>query len=309
MSTDNDTNEQELKNVPDIANELQNIYHEDYLETFPEDERKVHAQRILLSRLMQGQLVEADPYEIHVLDYEEPRTIERDDDEDLTIANVYGIGQRIADDGDEPLGYIQATFFNEDASAVQGAERGKTYRTVFTGAYDEGVYDVNAVSNTKFQNGDQDDLDPVEAAEALFDRTLIADAENEISQTPQDVKLVKGNVVMGRVGSSDSGFRYGLYQVMDDSVSTGTEGERPEVLSVMCRPSQVRFGSGSEVYVIGRITDDDEYGVGMNADAIIPRLEIPIDEQQLAPEDGDGDEDGGENAEVDSGDINFSDFE
>lgn len=315
---ENIVKEQGLSLVPDVAEEIQSIFNEEYLERFPEEERLQHAARIYLSRAMRGQLVQADPHEIFVLDKTEPRTFDkRDGSGKITIANLYGVGKRITDDDEPnaPLGYIRATFFDEDVDAVQDADRGETYRAVFSGSWDEDVgevpvYDLNGTSATSFSSPmeDAEEMEATDVVEQLFDRVLLTEADQNISSTPEDVKLIKANVIVGQVGTSDSGNKYGRYTVMDESVqSTRSEDGGLDVLSAMVDPSQVRWGGGSELYIIGAINNDEEYGLGMDADAVIPSLGIPNDQ---TPDTTEEESEESEPAEVDSSEaVNFDDFE
>ena len=122
---------------------------------------------------------------------------------------------------------------------------------------------------------EQADIDIEAVLTSLFPLVPIAEAEDNLSKPKKnDLRLVKGNVHREGVHTSDSGYTYGRYSLIDDSLDV-EDIKKNGGLSVMVDKSQVIFNVGSDLYILGELDKDDQYGVGMAGNMIYATIPIP----------------------------------
>ena len=267
------------RKLPEVAEEMVKIFNEPFLAHVPEEERLVHVARIQYARLMQSFLIQGEPYEVYILDKTPAREITNKKGQKQLIASLYGIGRKVKGESDakeHPIGFVNVVAFDKDAEKLQTAVEGMTYQSMFSGKFSDGIYNLNCDSKTNFESpvAGAPKLDPAEVLERIFKRVYVKQAGEHVSKSPGDLKMVKCNTIFSIVKPGKNGRNYGRYVVMDES-QTPQEVQGGGGLSIMVDPSQVKYGQGTQLIILGAITKSEQYGVGMNGAVVIP-VGIPV---------------------------------
>lgn len=199
-------------------------------------------------------------------------------DNDDRPGSVYGIGA--IPNVSEPK-FVIINAWQEEKKMIDEMTAGKSYEVKVNrqSAVKEQV-EYQFVSTSKIKESDfieDADNDKIEnLIKNFFDRTKIKDAETNTSRPNDytDFKMVKG-MVQNHMIRGDTG----MYFLQDDSVPL-EDVEPNSALTIFTPPRMMEYGRYSELMVIGRITEsnNDEYGVSMNAVGLIPLIETPLDE-------------------------------
>jgi len=246
-----------------------------------------------------------------ILDFTKPRKITPKDTskEPFIRADINGIAICVEEDAtpkEQELNYFNLALFRDNTKLIEEIECGKTYKTKVNGKFDNGIWNLNGIDGTtRFTIAkEQLETDIEEFLTEQFPLVQIAEAEFNTSNLKKknDLKLVRGNVTYAGVHTSESGYTYGRYVLIDDSLDI-EDLKRNGGLSIMCDPSQVRYSEGSDLLILGEITKNDER-IGMSAKAVIPIIPIPREIQEDEDEDEDIDDD-----DVDDDEKDFVDEE
>lgn len=279
--------------MKDAAREMLEISQREMLADKPEEERIEHAARIYRARdVFQRQGSGAERYTFHVVDKRGPSTIpaenRQDADTDLRIANVYGVARQ--ESGDETAeAWAELALWDDDASKVHDAERGVTYVLDAGGDglnMNGDIFNLNAVSSTQFDTEAEEGLDltAAEAVREAYELIPLKDADQHIATSRDDLRLVRGDVVLATTGTGNNG-TYGQFTIVDDSV-TSNDFEDHGGVTVFTEAGQVRYDSGASLFFLGPVNHDDEYGPGMNVRAIVPDFVAPDMEREPGVEVG-----------------------
>jgi len=122
-----------------------------------------------------------------------------------------------------------------------------------------------------------DNMGPKKAFELLkgfVPLIKIKNAPNNISQKGNytDFKMIRGIVDRHLIKGKTN-----MYFVSDDSVNLG---EPNSAMTVFCSPELMKYGTYSELALVGTISEsnDEKYGPSMNAVGILPIVDLPIEE-------------------------------
>lgn len=283
--------ERDVSEVMDeLVKDLKGIANQAFLKHFDDGEKIEHALRILKATHVNPLTQSGMSFEMYILDYTSPKKVTPRDKtkEPYMRADVYGFALCTENEltpQEEEVHYFELPLFGDNSELVDDLEIGETFTAKVNGNLVKGIWELSALDGvTVFKPSEQEiEIEPEEALQSMFPIVPIADAEFNLTnvRVRSDKKLVRGNVTYQAVQTSDSGYTYGRYVVIDDSLDI-EDIKKQGGLSIMVDKSQVRFVEGSDLLFLGDITKDMESGyVGMNASVVVPIIPIP----KIQPED------------------------
>jgi len=266
--------------LDELTAELKQIVQEPYLQAMDDDAKVENAIRILKAKHTAPLTQSGRDFEVLVLDYTKGKRVTPKDKakEPYDRADIYGLGfctEEDAKSDEQEVKFISIALFDDNIELVKQVEREVTYNVNLSGKVVAGFWQLSGIEGmTNFAKAkEQADIDVEAVLTDLFPLVPIAEAEFNISAPRKnDLKLVRGNVHREGVHTSDSGFTYGRYSLIDDSLDV-EDIKKNGGLSVMVDKSQVIWNVGSDVYILGELEKDDQYGmgmVGMMIHAVIP---------------------------------------
>jgi len=296
--------------MDELTKELKTIIKKPVLKSFEDDAKVEHALRILKATHTTPLVRRGREMELLVLDFTKPRRITPKDKskEPYDRADIYGLGVCIdedATDSEQELKYFSLVMFDDNTKLVEEVERGMTYKAQCTLDLVKGIFELGAIEGlTHFKESEEQmDANPDEVLQELFKVVPIADAEFNVcnKKVRSDMRLIRGDVTYAAVMTSQSGYTYGRFVCIDDSLDI-EDIKKHGGLSIMVDKSQVLYAEGSSLLFLGQIDKDDEGRVGMTANVIVPIIPIPR-EQVEEVDDEEEDEPLDDESEVDlSGD-------
>ena len=282
--------------MKELTTALKEILKKPVLKDFDDEAKVEHAIRMLKATHTQPLTRSGREFEIFILDYTKPRKITPKDKskEPYTRADIFGLAVATGDDAtdkEKELAYAQMVLFDENTKLVNEVERGITYKTNASGKLVKKVWELSAIEgSTRFKEADEQlEANPEDVLMDMFKLVPIADAEYNVTnpKVRSDLRLIRGDVTYAAVKTSDSGYSYGRYVVIDDSLDI-EDIKKTGGLSVMVDKSQVLYAEGSAILLLGQIEKDEEYGVGMSAHVVVPIIPIPreqVEDVEELPED------------------------
>lgn len=247
-----------------------------------ENDRVLYATKVFYTKFITSDFVVADPYELYVLRRATVREGVNKEGKPYKIAELFAIGKHAEKDSD-PVRFAKVTFFNDDCALALAAVPHNTYIVKAGGGAKGSTLQLRANAATVFgAPTSTEKMDLKNVLEKVLPLVPVAQAANNVSADRDDLKLVRGSVLFSNVRSGvtkqgkNKGKPYSLgsYAVYDRSSDPRVaKGSRP--FSITCDPTAVEFGPGAELFFIGPIFSDAEYGPKMQASAIIPIIGIP----------------------------------
>jgi len=277
------------KKLDEIKEEFQAVVKEKYLQDLAPQERLEMAGRVLVARYAERYAGDDNPYQFIVLDVGHPRPIAVKDDKGKPIPNkkqdfaqIFGIFLPIGED-EEEIGdpeYGQVDLYREATKISLQVKRGQAYQGNFTGSAKQGTYRLGTKGDKVPIITELDDI-PIEKFDArrwVLDRfgdpvDIISASEN-LSENPSDKKIIQGQVSGSWAGKGRSGYPFGRYNMIDDSMDFD-DIKKTGGLSVMVAHNQIRWAVGSEVLHLGILEDDDQYGIGLSGEVVLEKFGIP----------------------------------
>jgi len=233
-------------------------------------------------------------YEIYVIDTSKPIRIKKRDGNEMTIANVYGLGVNPAE-AKKQIRFCKVAHFDNNVGKVKGVEPGKFYKVKLTGGIDGKHYKLAAADITTW-TPDESEVpegfkDPTALIRREFEKVDIAEAILKVGQT--DLFLIEGQVtgVRPSIAKKNGEGSFAIYKVADNSILDDKQmlEEMRGGMTIFVDPDQVKCGFLSTVLVLGRFNKNEEYGtVGMNGELVIPIIPMPLSEDpegEVEPED------------------------
>lgn len=277
------TGRTETEVMEELKTELKALIAKPMLKNFNDDEKVEHAIRILKATHTVPLVQSGKSFELLILDFTLPKKITPKDTskEPFIRADINGIAICVEDDAtpkEQELNFFNLALFRDNTKLISEIECGKTYKAKVSSKFDNGIWNLNAIDNmTRFTLAkEQLEMNIEEFLTEQFPLVQIAEAEfnlSDMKRKKNDFKLVRGNVTYAGVHTSDSGYTYGRYVLIDDSLDI-EDLKRNGGLSIMADPSQIRYAEGSDLLILGEITKNDER-IGMSAKAVIPIIPIP----------------------------------
>ena len=268
--------------LDELTTELKGIVQEPYLKAMDDDAKVENAIRILKAKHTAPLTQSGRDFEVLVLDYTKGKKVTPKDKnkEPYMRADIMGLGFCMEEDlksNEEGVKYISIALFDDTIELAKQVEREKTFKAQLSGKVVSGFWQLSAIEGlTNFKEAEeQADIDVEAVLTDLFPLVPIAEAEfNTSAPRKNDLKLVRGNVHREGVHTSESGFTYGRYSIIDDSLDV-EDIRKNGGLSVMVDKSQVIYNVGSDIYILGEIEKDDQYGLGMTGHCIHAIIPIP----------------------------------
>jgi len=307
------TGKPEKEVLDELIAELKSLIDKPMLKAFNDKEKIEHAIRILKATHTVPLVQSGKSFEFLILDFTKPRKITPKDTskEPFVRADINGIAICVDEDAtpkEQELNYFNLALFRDNTKLIAEIECGKTYKAKVNGKFDNGIWNLNGIDGTtRFTLAkEQLETDIEEFLTEQFPLVQIAEAEFNTSNLKKknDLKLVRGNVTYANIHTSESGYTYGRYVLIDDSLDI-EDLKRNGGLSIMCDPSQIRYAEGSDLLILGEITKNDER-IGMSAKAVIPI--IPIPRETYDDDDDDDDDEKSEDESENTEDDDEKDF-
>ena len=262
--------------------ELKKIIAKPLLKSFDDEQKVVHAIRILKATHTTPLTQSGRDFELLILDFTKPKKITPRDTtkEPFIRADVFAIGLCVEDGAtskEQELMYCELALYRENTDLIGQLKRGVTYKTQVTAKLESGKWNLGAIDNlTHFKEADEQlDMNIEEFLEEQFQLIAITDAEYNICNKKKgELRLVRGNVTYANVHTSDGGYTYGRFVIIDDSLDV-EDIRKHGGLSIMVDKSQVLYAEGSDLMVLGAIDKSDKDKIGMSGKAVIPIIPIP----------------------------------
>lgn len=298
--------------MSELTTDLKDIIKMPILKSFDDDAKVEHALRILKAKHATPLVRRGREVEMLVLDFTKPKHITPKDKnkEPYDRADVYGLGVLVdeeAKDNEKIIKFCQLPLFDKSTALSKGLERGTTVKFQATAKITNGIFDLGCIEgSTKFtESEEQLDAKPEEVLQELFKLVPIADAEfNTCNKKIRgDLRLIRGDVLHSGVHTSEGGYTYGRYTVIDDSLDVD-DVKKTGGLSIMVDKSQVLYDVGSSLYFLGQIDKNQDGRLGMTASVVWPLIPIPreaTEEEAPAPKEAEEEEELGDEKEVELG--------
>jgi len=292
------------KVLTELTNELKTIIKKPFLKDFDDDQKVENALRILKATHTSPLVRSGRMFEMLIIDFSKARRVTPKDTnkEPYDRADVYGICVSIEDDAKESeteARYFSLALFDKSVKLIGSLERETTYQANVSGDIQQGMWSLSAIDGvTNFVEAEEQmDMSIEDALLELFKHVPVADAEFNICDKKKrgDLRMVRGNVTYSKVHTSESGYTYGRYVIIDDSLDI-EDIKKHGGLSIMVDKSQLIYEEGSDLIFIGKIDKGDNDRIGMSAQAVHPIIPIPKEqaeelEEEEAEEELDPDED------------------
>lgn len=268
----------------ELIEELKGIVKEPYLSALEEDKKVESAIRILKAKHVSTLRQSGRDFELLILDKTSSHRVtpKAKDKEPYDRADIMGLAlctDEKATTKEQDVRFFNLALFDDDTKLVEGVERETTYTVKVSGEVKGKIWELGAIEGiTNFKESEEQmETDIEQALLQLFDLVTIADGEFNLSDPKKrgDLKLVRGDVTFARVQTSDSGYTYGRYVIIDDSLDI-EDIKANGGLSIMVDKAQVLYDEGSDLYFLGSLEKDEEFGLGMVNATIIPIIPIPI---------------------------------
>lgn len=255
-----------------------------------EDEQKVeHALRMLKAMNTTPLTKTGRDFEVHIIDKTSPRRIVPKDKtkEPYDRADICGIALCIDEKStskEQDVKFFMLGLFDENTKLVDNLKRETTYTVKCSGEVKGGIWElghIEGVTNFK-KSKEQMDIDVEETLMKLFKLITIADAEFNVTnpKVKGDMRLIRGDVTYAGVHTAESGYVYGRYSIIDDSLDI-EDIKKHGGLSVMVDKAQVLYDQGSSLYFLGSIEKSEQYGTGMSSNCILPIIPIPREQESV----------------------------
>lgn len=251
---------------------------EPYLKSLKGEAKIKQAWNAVRARLAKTMQIPTQSFLIHVMDKADRKVIKiKQGTEKMEIGNFWGLIQ--ADDSDDlgkQIYFMCGVGMRESAKIIDKLEVDTSYEIDLALERHEGDILKVSLVDKKSKPRKADGLSKKKARKIvreMFETVDIADAAFKLSEDADDLKIVEGNVVSARTPTSQKGYVYGKYTLIDDSMDLKTIKDSGG-LGVMCDVTQVKVADGSDIMVIG-VLDQRDDRVSMRAEAVIPIVPIP----------------------------------
>ncbi len=270
-----------------IKAEFKKVFEEKYLESFEEPERCRQAAFIVKARRVNSLRSDGEWYEGKMISVGKTQTKQTKDKEtgamrDFVVGSAYAVMAKADSEGAKIM-LTEITFFDEGTKTLDEGvlEVNKCYKIKLSGGEEGGMLKLRTSVRPSVQEIALDIADAHEIIPQIYKVTPLAEAPLNPSKGFGDKpKLIRGRVLSARINTTKkSGKDLGFYNISDDSIGAGAYATgSTRDFTVMCAPELVQFDAGSDVYFLGRISEEtDEYSASMFADAVIPVLGIPLE--------------------------------
>tara|TARA_Y100000004_G_scaffold33510_3_gene35556 strand:- start:3725 stop:5023 length:1299 start_codon:yes stop_codon:yes gene_type:complete len=212
------------------------------------------------------------------------------------VCFIYGQAQIESDGSTMEPAMFRMSLWDEDAALADDMERDGTYATsVSCRNLDAEVLDLRPLSGlTTFRDEEYEHADRAELLKETFEQYDIADLEDHISRSPQDLRLIEATVSYAGVQNSKSGSTFGKMLLKDDSTMTMEAIEEGETLLLNCLCSTdiaQRYGKYSRILALVNTRMNGEYGLSANLEVAIPLVVVAPPKVEVEATGGDDSED------------------
>lgn len=173
------------------------------------------------------------------------------------VGELAGLVQKIDknDAGDVELGDVQygaGTFWRDGAKNIENLEVGKVYKASLRAT--ENSWGVSITSDRTGFSPVSHKMPTIEEfyAKELKDKDImitLAEMDINQSETTTDIKIIEATIIGQDIGERDDGSEYGMYVLMDSSISGGS-------FTVFLHPSDVIYAQGSLIKIGGHVNID-----------------------------------------------------
>ena len=270
--------------VKELLSEIVAEMKELYVKELPKDARLRSAWNSVKAKHARGLQIPTQTCLIFVDDKTDTKQIITKKKEKMLIANAWGLIQLVDDDeaGDQ-IFYMRMTGMRNAAKVIDQLEKGKSYQIdlAIDGRHEE-MIEVNPVENRS--KPVEIEMEIPEDPYSNFPLVDLADAGFNLSETPQDIKRIRGNVISARTPTGSGGNPYGVLVLMDDSMDLKSFKETGGV-RVYCDASQITMADGSDVEIIGTLQEGArDKKVQMQGDIIKSLMHIPREVESIEDE-------------------------
>lgn len=241
--------------VDKVATEFEKNYNEAWLSTYPENDRLFHAANFTIQRQARSFLAVAEEYTFFVIDKQGGKKIKSG----KKRGSIYGYA--VKSDG-KAQGLVEITTWDEQCDVITSAQPGKAYKVFFGGGpTTTGKLALKMSDKTRFETEvDSGGINAADLLTKVYTPIGVAEAIKSPSKPGDysDVRLVSASIMFANVRKNKTGGEYGSMTLFDPDMNSKEMKEIGGGLSVMCDPSQIRFGPGTQTLVLGTIQAGNE---------------------------------------------------
>jgi len=225
-------------------------------------------------------------FEAYLIDTVKPKKIVTKEGKEMVVSNAYAITFN-SKEQNPTYKFSRIAHFENNANKVNDLENGNFYKVRLSNNGIQGnVLKLTAVDITTWKKMDtkvEGFEDPVDVVKNIFQRVEIAEAEMKVGDKT-GMFLVEGRVASVRlVDRKDGTGKVGIYKTVDESIDDDKEQleSMGGGMTVFVDENMVNCGTYSTAMFLGRFSMNDDGFVQMNAELVIPIIEVPFDPTEI----------------------------
>lgn len=252
----------------EIEHEIRETAEADYLESQGDLTNRLRlaigiVNARLISQLQSGRSTQE--YEVYVLAVEEPRKTKN--------GKLVGEAHVIVATEEGTPTYGKITAWDEETAKLATIEEGTGYSVQLSGSQKGAFFQLGIEPNTRFDTHvDLSGFNALEVLQQLFPTVSVDEAAGNPSTDFTDLRLLHGSVTFGNTFKKKDGTEGGQYRVAGTTV---TDFDDIQTVTAFVPASQVRFGTGSQLWFLGNLKVQENYGATLNGSVVHVDLGIP----------------------------------
>lgn len=273
--------------IKDVIAKFRKFVSMDHYKAMPKDQAERLASKAVKADIIQEKRLQTKPFNIVVLGKSIPKKIKVKKTGRENMMATVAAYCKIVDGVDTPQEiqpfYRSIMLWGDQSKKAKDLIIGHQYQVEFARNMASNQLDAwGPVDRSEFEHKGKF-MGNVTALLSEFKNVKLItlnEAEFHISQSVTDNVMVKCDIV-GRMIRDTSAMYFIVDDTIDDAVYGGGEKDNPTGgFTVFMDPSNMIYDSGSEVYMIGRMSKrtmkDGRESIAMSGDAVIPILTIPV---------------------------------